>query len=412
VATQRLPKPLEGLTVVDLTIALAGPYATQLLAALGATVIKVENPAAGDPARNNAPYVGANGLRLAREHSDDLSVSILERGRNKLSVTLDLKHPEAQGVFDDLVSSADVLVENFSPGTADRLGAGYGRVSALNPRIVYLSISGFGTGEPGKGMDTIFQALSGLMTTPGSQGDPPVRNALPFGDLVGPLFGVIGTLSALFMRERTGRGQHVDVALLGALTSLVATEPWDTMKRAGIEMRTGNVVPRLAPFGIFATRDGYVALCAPTDAFARGVFEAIGEPALVDDERFSSRDRRVANAAELHDLIAAWAAGRSSEGAAAELDARGVPAAVVRDTAAAVRDPRALRRGETVPLSHPELGPVDELYGSGFPVRFSAAASGYDAPAPRLGEHNHVVLGGLLGYSPERIEALRAARVI
>ncbi len=405
-------KPLDGITVVDMTIALAGPYATQLLAALGATVIKVENPAGGDPSRNNAPYVGASGLQRAREDADDLSVSMLERGRNKLSVTLDLKRPEAREVFDDLARAADVVVENFSPGTADRLGVGYARLSGLNPRLVYLSISGFGSGEPGKGMDSIFQALSGLMMTPGSHGDPPVRNALPFGDLVGPLFGVIGTVSALFMRERTGRGQHVDVALLGALTSLVATEPWDTMERAGIETRTGNVVPRLAPFGIFATSDGNVALCAPTDAFARGVFEAIGEAALVDDDRFSTRDRRVANSAELHGLIAGWAASLTSAQAVAALDARGVPAAIVRDTASAVRDPRSLRRSETVQLVHPELGPVEELYGSGFPVRFSDARAGYDAPAPRLGEHNDVVLGGLLGYSPDRIDALRAAGAI
>jgi crotonobetainyl-CoA:carnitine CoA-transferase CaiB-like acyl-CoA transferase len=315
-------------------------------------------------------------------------------------------------VFDDLARSADVVVENFSAGTADRLGVGFGRVSALNPRIVYLSISGFGAGEPGKGMDTIFQALSGLMTTPGRDGDSPVRNAVPFGDLVGPLFGVIGTLSALFMREHTGRGQHVDVGLLGALTSVIATEPWDTLERVGIATRTGNVVPRLAPFGIFATCDGHVALCAPTDAFARGVFEAIGEPELHEDERFSTRDRRVANSVALHGLIADWAAPLTSVEAAAELDARGVPSAIVRDTATAVRDPRALRRGETVPLVHPGHGPVDELYGSGFPVRFSEAASGYDAPAPRLGEHNDFVLGALLGYPPERIEALRASGAI
>jgi crotonobetainyl-CoA:carnitine CoA-transferase CaiB-like acyl-CoA transferase len=406
------PKPLDGVTVVDMTIALAGPYATMLLAALGATVIKVENPAGGAPERNNAPYVGASGLHIAREDADDMSVSMLERGRGKLSVTLDLKRPEALEVFDDLVRTADVLVENFSPGTADRLGAGYGRVSELNPRLVYLSISGFGVDEPGKGMDTIFQALSGLMTTPGARGDPPVRNGVPFGDLTGAIFGVIGTVSALYMRERTGRGQHVDVGLLGALTSLIATEPWDTMERAGIEMRTGNVVPRLAPFGIFATRDGHVALCAPTDAFASGVFETIGEPGLLEDDRFSSRDRRVANAFELHALIAAWAAGRTSAEAMKELDAHEVPAAVVRDTATAVRDPRAIRRGETVPLVHPELGAVDGLYGSGFPVRFSASRAGYDLPAPRLGEHNDFVLGGVLGYPAERIAALRDARAI
>ena len=406
------PRPLEGITVVDLTIALAGPYATQLLAALGAKVIKVENPAGGDPSRNNAPYVGTSGLHLAREDESDMSVSMLERGRNKLSVTLNLKLPEARDVFDDLVRNADVVVENFSAGTADRMGIGYEHGAAVNPRIIYLSISGFGAGEPGKGMDSIFQALSGLMLTPGSYGDPPVRNGVPFGDLTGPLFGVIGTLAALHLRERTGRGQHVDVGLLGALTALIATEPWDTMERAGISMRTGNVVPRLAPFGIFAATDGFVALCAPTEAFARGVFEALGRPELMEDERFSSRDRRVANAAELHALIAGWVAGRSVADATAALEARGVPAAVVRDTATAVRDPRAKRRGEAVQLAHPELGPVDELYGSGFPVRFSDARAGYDAPPPRLGEHNELILGDLLGYPPDRIASLRAAGAI
>jgi CoA:oxalate CoA-transferase len=412
VSEAQLPRPLEGITVVDLTIALAGPYATQLLGALGATVIKVENPAGGDPARNNAPYVGAGGLHLERDDPSDMSLSMLERGRNKLSVTLNLKEARALEVFADLVRNADLVVENFSAGTADRIGVGYGFASELNPRIVYVSISGFGAGEPGKGMDTIFQALSGLMTTPGSYGDPPVRNAVPFGDLVGPLFAVIGAVSALLMRERTGRGQHVDVGLLGALTSLVATEPWDTMERSGIEMRTGNVVPRLAPFGIFRTLDGDVALCAPTDAFARGVFEALGAPELAEDERFATRDRRVRNAAALHALIADWAHARTSAETIAALEERGVPAAVVRDTASAVRDPRALRREETVPLAHPEAGPVDDLVGSGFPVRFSAARAGYERPSPQLGEHNDFVLGGLLGYPPDRIAALRAAGAI
>jgi crotonobetainyl-CoA:carnitine CoA-transferase CaiB-like acyl-CoA transferase len=341
-----------------------------------------------------------------------MSVSMLERGRNKLGVTLNLKQPEALEVFADLLRQADLVVENFSAGTADRLGVGYGSASEVNPRIVYLSISGFGGGEPGKGMDTIFQALSGLMTTPGSHGDAPVRNGVPFGDLVGPLFGVIGAVSALYARERTGRGQHVDVALLGALTSLVATEPWDTMERAGIAMRTGNVVPRLAPFGIFKTLDGDVALCAPSDAFALSVFEVLGAPELAEDERFSSRDRRVRNAAELHGMIAEWAAAKTSAEAIAALVERGVPAAPVRDTATAVRDPRMLRRGETTLLSHPELGPVDDLYGSGFPVRFSAARAGYESPPPRLGEHNDFVLGGLLGYASERIAALRAGGAI
>jgi crotonobetainyl-CoA:carnitine CoA-transferase CaiB-like acyl-CoA transferase len=396
-----VPKPLDGVVVVDLTIALAGPYATQLLGALGATVIKIEAPGRGDPARDNPPYLGKDGVRLAREQDDDQSVSMLERGRNKLSVTLDLKHPEGLRVFDDLVRAADVVVENFSAGVADRLGVGYGHVSEVNDRIVYLSVSGFGAGEPGKGFDAIFQALSGLTMTLGSEGDPPIRNSLTLGDLVGPLFGVIGTLAALVMREKTGRGQQVDVGLLGALTSLVATEPWDALEQSGIGLRQGNFAPRLAPFGIFPARDGYVAICAHTDAFARGLLDATG----AHDPRFESRDDRVANATELHALISTWTVRLASADVVAELEVRGVPVAIVRDAAAAVRDPRALRRGETVELA-------DDLYGSGFPVRFSAAESGYDRAAPRLGEHTDFVLGGLLEYPADRIAALRAAGAV
>jgi crotonobetainyl-CoA:carnitine CoA-transferase CaiB-like acyl-CoA transferase len=337
---------------------------------------------------------------------------MLERGRNKLSVTLNLKHPDALEVFADLARNADVVVENYSAGTADRLGIGYSFASSVNDRIVYTSISGFGAGREGKGMDTIFQALSGVMQMTGGDGDPPVRSGVPFGDLTGPLFAVIGTMAALLQREQTGRGQYVDVSLLGALTAVAATEPWETMERAGIAMRTGNTVPRLAPFGIFPTQDGHVALCAPTDAFARGVFAALGRPEFEQDERFASRDRRVVNAAELHAAVERWAAQRSSAEAVSELEAQGVPVAVVRGPGDAVDDPRVRERHETVPLVHPTLGEISDLVGSGLPIRFSDADVGYRRPAPRLGEHNELVYGGLLGYGRGRLSQLRADGVV
>src|ERR1700683_434100 len=179
--------PLEDLTVLDLTTALAGPFATLLLAGLGAKVIKIENPVSGgDTCRSNAPYLGSDGGTLARKHEDDVSVSALNRLRNKLGVTLNLKHPEARGIYADLVQTADVIVENFTRGTLDRLGAGYTFAQELNPRIVYCSITGFGSeGEPGTGkaMDAIIQALSGVMFTSGGPDDPPVRVGVPLADL-------------------------------------------------------------------------------------------------------------------------------------------------------------------------------------------------------------------------------------
>ncbi len=266
--SNRLPRPLEGLTVLDMTVALAGPFATLLLAGLGARVIKIENPAGGDTSRSNAPYLGKNGATLTRENEDDVSISALNRLRNKLSITLNLKAPEAREVFADLVKQADVAVENFSRGTLERLGLGYAYACKINPRIIYCSITGFGSaGDPGSGkaMDAIIQALSGVMLTSGEPDDPPVRVGVPFADLCAPLFGVIGILAALHQAKNTGTGQHVDISMLGALTMMVACESYDVLERCGVPLRTGQTVPRLAPFGIYPTRDGFVAVCAPTD---------------------------------------------------------------------------------------------------------------------------------------------------
>jgi CoA:oxalate CoA-transferase len=250
--------PLEDLTVLDLTTALAGPFATLLLAGLGAKVIKIENPiGGGDSCRSNAPYLGASGGTLARQHEDDVSVSALNRLRNKVGITLNLKHPEARTVYADLINSADVIVENFSRGTLERLGVGYTFAKQVNPRIVCCSITGFGSeGDPGTGkaMDAIIQALSGVMMTSGSPGDPPVRIGVPFADLSAPLFGVIGVLAAIHHAQRTGFGQHVDVSMLGVMTMMVSGEPFDLLNRCGVPQRTGLTVPRLAPFGRHAAR--------------------------------------------------------------------------------------------------------------------------------------------------------------
>lgn len=407
---------LSGRTVLDLTTALAGPYATLLLAGLGARVIKIENPlTGGDPARNNSPYVGAGGLTIAREAPDDMAVSMLLRGRNKTSVTLNLKHPSARQVFADLVTHADIVVENYSAGVATRLGVDYEFASQVNPRVVYTSISGFGAqGGPGSGkaMDTIIQALSGLMLTSGEPDDPPVRSGLPLADLITPLFAVIGTLAAVLRAEATGQGQHVDVSMLGTLTSLMACEPFDAFESIGLPIRTGNMVPRLAPFGVFPAADGWFALCGPTDTFAHQIFAAMGRSDLADDDRFRTRDARVTNAETVHAVIAGWAATLTLADILARFAEHGVPAAEVRDPASAVRDPLVLSREEVVPLRHPRYPLSEVLLGTGLPIRFSAADARLDQPAPQLGEHNSAVYGELLGYSDERIKALAEDGVI
>lgn len=408
--------PLAGLTVLDLTLALAGPFATFLLAGLGARVIKIENPAAPDPCRQNPPYLGRDGASLRPTRPGDVSVSALNRLRGKYAVTLNLKHPEARGVFADLLQQADVVVENYSAGTLDRLGVGYGFARTINPRVIYCSVSGFGaTGAAtgtGKAMDTIIQALSGLMMTSGTPADPPIRVGVPVADLLAPVFGLVGLLAALHQRTTTGVGQHVDVSMLGVVTSLVAAEPFDLLEACGLPARTGRTMPRLTPFGVFESADGYVAICAPTERFARGVFDAIGHPEFAADPRFATRDARVVHDDEINAAIEAFTRTVPTPALVSLLEAHGVPAAAVRAPAAAVRDPRVLDRGETVPLEHPEFGRVADVIGMGVPIRFSGASVGAERPAPTVGQDNALVYGGWLEYGNARVEALRAAGVI
>jgi CoA:oxalate CoA-transferase len=401
--------------VLDLTLALAGPFATFLLAGLGARVIKVENPDAPDPCRQNSPYLGRDGVTLGRTRPDDVSISALNRLRGKYGVTLNLKQPGARDVFADLLRQADIVVENFSAGALDRLGVGYAFAQSINPRVIYCSISGFGattTTGGGKAMDSIIQALSGLMMTSGESADPPVRVGVPVADLLAPVFGVVGVLAALHQRQATGRGQYVDVSMLGALTSLVAAEPFDLLEACGLPQRTGRMVPRLTPFGIYRSADGYVAICAPTERFARGVFAAIGHPDFDVDPRFATRDARVANVDAMNACIETFTATMTTAEQITHLERHGVPSGEVRSPGEAVRDPRVRARGETVSLEHPEYGNVADVIGMGVPITFSEATTGSDRPAPSLGQHNDLVYGEWLGYGADGVTRLRASGVI
>src|SRR5687768_2247676 len=408
--------PLAGLTVLDMTLALAGPFATFLLAGLGARVIKIEHPDAPDPCRQNPPYLGPNGVSLGPTGAEDVSVSALNRLRGKYGVTLNLKRPPAREVFADQLRQADVVVENFSAGTLDRLGVGYAFGRSINPRVIYCSISGFGatttaTGT-GRAMDSIIQALSGLMMTSGAPGEPPVRVGVPVADLMAPVFGVVGILAALRQREASGTGQHVDISMLGVLTSLVAAEPFDLLEACGLPQRTGRVVPRLTPFGVYESADGYVAICAPTEQFACGVFAAIGHPEFEHEPRFATRDARVTHVDEMNAHIEAFTRTISTAELLPLLAHHHVPAAEVRSPREAVRDPRVQARGETVPLEHPDFGRVADVVGMGIPITFSDARAGNLRPAPSIGQDNALVYGDWLGYGPSGVEQLRATGII
>ncbi len=247
--------------MLDFTTNVSGPLATYFLAGLGATVIKIEE-IKGDPVRGYVPFVSSAGLSTKREQPDAMSLPILNRARGKQSVTLNLKSPEALAIYRELALRANIVVENYASGTADRLGIGYEATRAINPRIIYCSLNGFGTGAmPGrKAFDAVIQAMSGVMMASGKAGGPPVRIGFPIADVAAPLFAVMGINAALYERERTGEGEYVDISMLGSLSTLLAVEDWAGMEQIGLTMRTGNTVPRAAPMGCYRCGDGHVAM--------------------------------------------------------------------------------------------------------------------------------------------------------
>lgn len=409
------PRPLDGIRVLDLTVALAGPYGSLMLGGMGAEVIRVEAPGGGDIARTNPPFVGSEGIHFGERKDDDVSLTILNRARNKKSITLDLKSEQGRELFMRLAEMSDVLLENLSEGTTDKLGVDYETVRQRNPRIVYASVKAMGepSAFPGlKGMDIIVQALSGLMEVTGEADGPPTRCGLPIADLVAPMYAVNGILAALIHRGRTGEGQRVQVSMLDCMTSWLAEEHFDVMAREGYPCRTGNYHDRLAPFGVYPTQDGYVAIVAFQPDWMRGLLEAIGQPAFLDDPRFSSRGPRMRNAAALNQSIAEWTRQHVTADVVRKLFAdRGVPCAPVRKPLEVLHDSRLQKSGALMNLSHPRFGPVDAV-GMGFPIQFSATPSQFDQPAMALGEANQEIYGGLLNLGPQELGALREMGVV
>ncbi|AEB83865.1 CaiB/BaiF CoA transferase family protein [Alicycliphilus denitrificans] len=410
-------KPLEGIRVLDLTVALAGPYGSLLLGGLGAEVIRVESPSGGDIARNNPPYVNQEGIHFGVRHADDVSLSILNRARNKKSITLDLKSPQGKALFMQLAQECDVLIENASEGATARLGVDYESVRAANPKIIYASIKAFGEPSPYpnlKGMDIIVQALSGIMDVTGFADGPPTRLGLPLADMIAPLYAVNGILSALIHRGRTGEGQRVQVSMLDCLASLVAEEHFDIYLKAGYPRRSGNFMERLTPFGVYKTRDGYVALVAFQPDWFQNLTEAIGRPELAQDPRFAVLGPRTRNSAEINAIIQDSLGRHTSAEAIRELqEKRGVPCAEVRTPEQVLADCHLQERGAVVPLEHPGLAASGtQAMGMGLPIQFSESPVRFDQPAQALGAANDDIYRGLLKLSEEQLRQLREQGVI
>ena len=390
--------PLDGLTVLDFSRVLAGPYCTMQLGDLGARVIKIEQPGRGDDTRAWGPPF------VAGESAYFLSVN-----RNKESLALDLKHPAAKRAIDALLARADVLVENFRPGTMERLGIGYDTVAAKHPRLVYCSISGFGQTGPRRaepGYDAMMQAEGGLMSITGAADGPPFRVGVAIGDIATGMFAVQGILAALLARARTGRGQRVDIAMLDAVTALLSYQASSAFATGETPVRLGNRHPSIAPYDTFAAADGEFVLSVGNDDQFRRLAAVLRRDELAQDRRYRTNADRVANVealrADLSALLAQW---RRADVLAA-LKQAGVPSGAVRTITEALADPQLAAREMIVPLEHAGAGTIQVL---GTPLKLSATPATIGVPPPALGQHTDAILAADAGLTPAEIAALRRA---
>jgi crotonobetainyl-CoA:carnitine CoA-transferase CaiB-like acyl-CoA transferase len=374
---------LDGLRVIDLTSHLSGPYCSMLLADQGADVIKVERPEDGDDARRMPPFVNGQ------------SSPFMLWNRNKRSIALDLKQERDRDICRDLARGADVFIENFKPGTAARLGLGYDALAALNPRLVYGSISGFGQTGPYSerpGFDLMVQAMSGIMSVNGPEDGPPHRLPLAICDIGAGMFAAIGILAALQARARTGRGQHVDTSLYEAGISFGLYEAAHVFATGERPARLGQAHRGGAPYQVFRSKDGWVTIGPNTQPLWRKFCAALGRPELAQDARFKDNPSRVANRPALAALLQEVLGQKPTAYWVDLLNTAGVPVGPVQTYDEVFVDPQAVAREMVANIDHPAAGPMRTL---GIPVKLSETPGALRRPAPLLGEHTEEVLAEL-----------------
>lgn len=393
---------LEGLRVIDLSRIVAGPLATQIFGDYGAEIVKIEQPGIGDDSRQWAPPYTPDGQ----------ATYFFAVNRNKKSVTLNLKHPEGKAILKGLVARGDILVENFKPGTMEDLGLGYETLRAVNPRLVYCAISGFGATGPQQeraGYDAIMQGVTGLMSITGEPDGPPVKVGVALIDVITALFAHGAILAALHHRDRTGEGQKVELSLLECGVAALINAATGYLIGGEVQGRWGSAHPSLVPYQAFRARDGYLMVGAGNERLWRAFCEVLGAPEWADDPRYSTNAQRVARREELVRLIEERLARRDRDDWVAAFAAAGLPTGPINDVGQVFADPQVRHRGMIEEVEHPTAGRVRLV---GIPVKFAATPGRVQSPPPLLGEHTAEVLGQLLGYSAEDLARLRAASVI
>jgi crotonobetainyl-CoA:carnitine CoA-transferase CaiB-like acyl-CoA transferase len=395
-----MPSALDDIVVLDLTRALAGPFCTQILGDLGAEVLKVEPLPGGDPNRGYGPPF-QNGVGLY----------FWMGNRNKRSLALNFRAPEARAVLRRLAVRSDVLVENFRPGVIDEIGLGYEGLRAENPGLVCCSLSGFGQRGPYRdrpGFDQIAQGMSGLMSVTGAPGGGPLRFGVPIGDLVSGLYGAIGILAALRERERSGQGQRVEGSLLEGLISLLSIQAAKYFAGGEAPQAEGNDHPLIAPYGAFPTEDGAINIAIGNEEMWGRLCRALAMPELAADPRFARNAQRMAHRAELRAILEAALRQRGQAEWVKLLNDAGVACGPIYDLEQVFGDPHVQHLRMIQAFDHPTLGHVQTLR---FPVTLGRSGREADAPPPALGEHTDAILARA-GYDAAAIADLRARGVV
>ncbi|WP_234188234.1 CaiB/BaiF CoA-transferase family protein [Shinella sp. NM-101] len=393
--------PLDGIKVLDLSRFIAGPHCTKILGDMGADVIKVEKVGYGDDGRHFPPFQNGESL---------YGMSL---NRNKRSMILDFRHADAPQMLIELARQADVLVENFRPGTMEQMGCGWDVLHAANPRLVMTRLSGFGQDGPyamRPGFDGIAQAMSGLMSLAGEPEGPPMLAGTFYVDYMTGMYGANATVAALYARERTGKGQMIDVALLDSAVSMLTTGLSSQADQGVTPLRTGNRDRYSSPANVFSTGSGeYVLIVSGTNPLFARICAMIGKPELVQDPRFETVPLRLQNAAAIEDVVQAWCLEHDTQAVIEALNTYGIPACKIATMKDVVENPQLHHRGQLVEMEHPKAGKITL---AGVTMHLSDTPLAIRRPPPVLGEHTDEILGDWLGLDEDAIEALREKRLI
>jgi crotonobetainyl-CoA:carnitine CoA-transferase CaiB-like acyl-CoA transferase len=407
-----MPGPLAGIRVLDLTRVLAGPWAAQNLADLGAEVIKVERPKKGDDSR----AFGPPWLKDASGRDTTESAYFACANRGKKSITLDIARPDGQAIVRELATRCDVLLENFKFGDLDRYGLGYAQLNKMNPGLIYCSVTGFGHSGPWRerpGYDFMIQGMGGLMSVTGERDDRPgggpQKAGIPIADLITGMYASVAICAALAHRAKSGKGQHLDLALLDSLVAVLANQGANYLATGESPARLGNDHPNIAPYQVLKTADGSVIVACGNDNLFRKFCEVAGRPALADDARFATNGKRVANRAELTRILSEIMVKRSMRQWLDALESAGVPCGPINSLEQVFAEPQAVARGLKMELPHPTAGKVSLVRS---PMRFSETPVQHEAPPPTLGQHTDEVLGDLLKKNPSEIARLRSEGIV